>query len=326
MALTAGMTTRYPIGTGGGLREDLEDKIWDLYPDDTWALTNLDKVRATQTFHEWLGDSLAAAASNTALEGDEATFTTLSAPTRYGNYCQITRKTFLVSGTLEAVAKAGRSTESARQTVRKMRELKNDMEFDLVGRHGSMAGDVASARSSAGMEAWISTNQKFAATSTAGTAAGFSSGLVASAATGATAASCSEGVFKGALQAAWTQGGDPRVILVNASTKAIIDGFTGIVTRNINMMDASTQQAKIIGAANVYVSSYGVHTVVLHRHVSADAILCIDPDFWAVAQLRAPFMEELARTGDGVKYLLLAEWTLVCRNEKANASIRGAKV
>ena len=27
--------------------------IWDLYPDDTWALTNLDKTKASATYHEW---------------------------------------------------------------------------------------------------------------------------------------------------------------------------------------------------------------------------------------------------------------------------------
>ena len=325
MSLTTGMTTKYAVGTAGGLREDLEDKIWDLFADDTWALSNLDRVEANGTYHEWLKDSLAAAASNTALEGEEASFTTLASPTRVGNHCQITKKTFLVSGTLEAVAKAGRSTESARQTVRKMRELKNDMEYAIVRGQGSAAGDVASARVSAGMEAWISTNQKFAATSTGGTATGFSNGIVAAAGT-ATESSCSEGVFKSALTASWTQGGDARTILCNSSTKQIIDGFSGIVTRNINMVSGQNSQAQIIGAANVYVSSYGVHTVMLHRHVRAGSILCLDSDYWAVAMLRNPFMEQLAKTGDGTKYQMLAEWTLVSRNEAASAVVCGAKV
>jgi len=324
MAITSGMTGTYQIGTAGGLREDPEDVIWDLFVEDTWALTNLDRVRATGTYHEWLKDSLAAAASNTALEGDEATFSTLSAPTRLGNFCQITRKTFLVSGTLEAVSKAGRATESARQTMKKMRELKNDMEFDIVRAHASEAGGggaAASARVSGGMEAWISTNQKFAATSTSGTAAGFAAGVVAAAGV-ATESSCSEGVFKSALTAAWSQGGDARTILCNSSTKAVVDGFTGIVTRNVDI--SRRDQATIIGASNIYVSSYGVHTVSLHRHTRAGSILCLDPDYWAVAFLRNPFMEKLARTGDGVKYMMLSEWTLVSRNEAASAVVCGA--
>jgi hypothetical protein len=53
MPILSGTTSTYSVGTGGGNREDLEDVIWDLYPDDTWALTNLDKTKASATYHEW---------------------------------------------------------------------------------------------------------------------------------------------------------------------------------------------------------------------------------------------------------------------------------
>lgn len=329
MAQVTGTTTAWSVGTGGGNREDLEDKIWDLFAEDTWALSNFDHITANGVFHEWMKDSLAAAASNTAIEGNDASYTTLVNPSRVGNYCQITYKSFLVSGTQEVVSKAGRARESARAAMKKMRELKNDMEFDIVRNHASMAGDVASARSSAGMESWIagaaasnSGNTRYTATSTAGTSPGFLSGLVA-APTDATQVAASEGIFKSMIMDAWADGGDPRIILTNVSTKAVVDGFTGIATRNINMGSVSPAQAAIIGAANVYVSSAGIHTVVLHRHVRGVTIMAIDPDYWAIAFLRQPFMEELAKTGDAKKYHMLTEWTLVCRNHEANAKLCG---
>ena len=327
MAQTAGTTTTYEIGTAGGLREDLEDKIWDLFADDTWALTNLDRIKANAVYHEWVMDSLAAAAANRQLEGDAVTYATVTAPIRVGNRCQISRNAFLVSGTLEAVAKAGRARESARQTVKQMRELKNDMEFALVRNQDSTQGVFGSARTSAGMESWIGGatatqpgNAIPTTVSTAGTSPGFASGVV-SAPTDATQSACSEGVLRTALGLAWADGVDPRVILTNTSTKAVIDGFTGIVTRNVDI--SRQQQATIIGAANVYVSSFGVHTVVLHRHVRGVTIMCIDPDYWAVAFLRNPFMEQLGKTGDGHGYMLISEYTLVSRNQSANAKIVG---
>ena len=124
MAQIAGTTQTYD---SAGLREDLEDVIWDLFPNDTWALSNLDKVDATATFHEWQLDSLAGATANRQTEGDDATYATVAAPTRVGNYLQISRKTFLIPGTLEAVKKAGRKSEVARQAMKSMRELKRDM-------------------------------------------------------------------------------------------------------------------------------------------------------------------------------------------------------
>lgn len=114
----------YLVSSGGGIREDLEDTIWDLFPGDTWALTNLDKVNAQSTTHEWLGDELAAAASNAQIEGDVTDASDIDPPARYGNYQQIAKKVFNISGTLEVVNKAGRRSEIARESMKQMRELK----------------------------------------------------------------------------------------------------------------------------------------------------------------------------------------------------------
>src|SRR5262245_9898573 len=129
MALVAGTTTRYEEV---GMREDLEDVIWDLFPMDTWALTHLDKVDATATFHEWQTDSLAGATANAQLEGDDASYATVTAPVRPGNYLQISRKQFAISGTVEAVTLAGRKSEIARQGMKQMKELKRDIEQAIL--------------------------------------------------------------------------------------------------------------------------------------------------------------------------------------------------
>ena len=78
-------TTTFGVSSTGGIREDLEDVIWDLFPEDTWAVSNLDKIDATAPTHEWLGQTLAAAAANIQIEGDDASFTSLTSPTRFGN-------------------------------------------------------------------------------------------------------------------------------------------------------------------------------------------------------------------------------------------------
>jgi hypothetical protein len=53
MPTLAGTTSTYSVSSGGGNREDLEDVIYDLFPDDSWALSTLDKTRASATYHEW---------------------------------------------------------------------------------------------------------------------------------------------------------------------------------------------------------------------------------------------------------------------------------
>ena len=302
--------------------------IWDLFADDTYLLTNLDKVEATSTYHEWLLDSLAGVTANRQLEGDDASFVTIAAPTRVGNYQQIVRKTFMVSGTLEAVNKAGRRTEAARNLMKQMRELKNDMEYALIRNQASSAGGSATARSSAGMESWIVSSDRTGGTGTKATTTasastvGFSSGTVASPVDGSTTAALTEGSVKTALQNAWTNGGDVTVILVDPTQKNVIDTFAGIATRFINVNPGA--QAQIIGAASVYVTSYGRHAVHLHRHVRSSVVLAIDPNYWAVSFLRRPFKERLAKTGDGEKHMILAEFGLVSRNAAASTKIVAA--
>jgi hypothetical protein len=322
MAQLSGTTATYD---SVGLREDLEDVIWDLFPADTWALSNLDRVEATSVNHEWQLDSLDAATSNKVVEGDDATYLTVAPPTRVGNHMQIARKTFIISGTLEAVKKAGRKSEVARQAMKKMRELKRDLEKALVGNQGSSAGADATPRSCGGMEAWIPSTANggnaFIATTTASGAstAAFTSGVVAAPVDGATTGALSLSILNSALGEAWADGGDPRMILVNTTQKTAIDAFTSIATRFVDVDRKA--EAVIHGAANVYVSDYGVHTVMLHRYMRTSVVLCLDPDYWATAFLRKPKMEELAKTGDGEKRQIITEFTLVSRNHSASAKV-----
>lgn len=324
MAQVTGTTDTFRVGTAGGLREDLEDVIWDLFAEDTYCLSNFDKVNATGAYHEWLIDSLVAATSNRQIEGDDASFVTIAAPTRLGNYQQISRKTFLVSGTLEAVNKAGRRTEAARQLMKQMRELKNEMEYAIVRNQASSAGGSGTARSTGSIESWIATtdnsgNGVRATTTAAASTAAFASGVVTAPTDGTTTGALTENVLKEALRLQWVDGGSGDVILVDATQKAAIDAFTGIATRFVN--NSRTEQAAIIGAASMYVTSYGTHRIQLHRHVRSSVVLILDPSYWAVSFLRRPFKERLAKTGDGDKHMILAEWGLVARNPNANAKV-----
>jgi hypothetical protein len=331
MAIVTGTSTTYTVTTAGGNREDLQDVIWDLYPEDSWALTNLDHETANATFHEWLQDALAAPAANRQIEGDEAEFSAYTAPTRIGNYCQVSRKTFLISGTQERVKKAGRKSDIGRQAIKQMRELKNDMEYALVRNQAGTEGGASTARSSAGMESYIGGTASSTAatlviltTSTASsTTAPLTSGAPAAptdTAAGSDAA-LTEAAFKLALEGAWAAGGETDVVLCNSVNKKVISGLSSVATRNIDV--GRNQEASIVAASDLYVSDWGVHKIILHRHVRTEAVMCLDTDYWAVAMLRAPFSEKLAKTGDAEKRQLLAEFCLVCRNVSANSKIVG---
>jgi len=330
MAALTGTTLTYGVGSAGGNREDLADVIYDLFPDDTYFLTNLDKTSASATFHEWLGDSLASPGSNINVEGNDGEFSSISSPSRYGNYTQIFKKEFIVSGTQEAVAKAGRRTEGQRQTVKQMREIKNDVEYAIVRNQAATAGGSSTGRSLGSIETWVGAGATatagakkiavLATTTASATTPAISSKTVGTAPTdGSTTGALTETALTYALEGAWDNGGDVDVIAVSGTVKSTINGFTGVATRNVDV--GRRDQASITGAADLYVSSFGVHRILLHRHVRTSVALCLDTSLWAVSSLRDFRMERLAKTGDGDKYSILYEGTLESRNYLGNAKV-----
>ena len=101
--------------------------------------------------------------------------------------------------------------------------------------------------------------------------------------------------------------------------KGVISAFAGIATRYRDVPPG--KQAQIIGAADVYVSDFGTVTIVPNRFQPETSIYLVDKSMAAVSYLR-PFMSiPMAKTGDAEKSLLLVEYTLKVRNERAFAHI-----
>jgi len=194
-----------------------------------------------------------------------------------------------------------------------------DMEYALVRNQASSAGGATTARTSAGIESWI-VNRAVATGNATATTPGFSGGTVA-APTDGTAVTFIEADLKAALQLAWLDGGEPTTILMSAKNKAWFSGFAGIATK-YNQVNG-TNQATITGAADVYVSDFGNHTVKLDRFMRDNAVLCLDPNYVGVATLRPLEKTELAKTGDSSKWQLVTEYALVVQNPDAHAKVQG---
>src|SRR6185312_15251066 len=98
-----------------GNREDLEDVIYNIAPTETPFLSMAAKTKATARLHEWQTDSLAAAATNQAIEGDDAVTSPAPPTVRVSNSCQFPQKPLGFSEPREAINKAGRKSELAYQ-------------------------------------------------------------------------------------------------------------------------------------------------------------------------------------------------------------------
>lgn len=303
-----------------GNREDLSDFIYNIDPDETPFMTNIGtprKVKATK--HEWQVDALAAASdTNAKVQGDEYTVEAVTPTTRVGNFTQISHKNFSISGTQEAVESAGRNSEIAYQRVKKGKEMKRDIEKQMLSNKASVAPAGATAGQSAGFESWLETNVSRGATGANG---GFNTGTgVVDAPTAGTNRTVTEALLKTVLQSCFENGGKPTTAYMNAALKGAFSTFTGIA--DIRKDAPGKAQATIIGAADVYVSDFGMITMVPHAYgTRANSVLLVDHNYVAKGVLRPMFEQELAVTGDAEKRAMNEEYTLIVDNEAAHGII-----
>jgi hypothetical protein len=298
-----------------GNREELSNTIYNISPEDTPFISNIGKDKVDATLFEWQTDALAAAAANAQFQGDDiATFDAVTATARIGNRTMISRKTAIISGTQDAVQKAGRKTELAYQVAKKSAELKRDMELNIIGLNlAGVTGSSGVAPVTATMTAFIKTNVDMGASGVNPT---YTSGVPNLPRTDGTVRLFTETILKNVLQLCWTNGAKPELLMTGPINKQRAGAFSGIATRFRDVQ--AGKQAQIIGSADVYVSDFGQVSIVPNRFQRERDAWAIDTDYAAVAFLR-PFQQmALAKTGDAEKRMILVEYGLKIMNEAAH--------
>ena len=302
-------TNSYETFDSNNKREDLANVIYNISPTETPFMSSIGTGSAGGTKHEWQTDSLAAAAANLVIEGDDSPSRALTATSRLLNYTQISTKPVVVTGTQEVVNKAGVSSEMAYQIAKAGKELKRDMELDMTGKQAAAAGSSGTGRASRAYESWCNTNELHGSGGSTNSAGAVTDG---------TQRVLTESLLKSNLKACYDQGGNPDLLLVGSFNKQKVSGFTGNSTR----MDMA-EDRNLVATIDVYVSDFGEVRVVADRILrsSGRTALVVDTEMWSVAYLRPFGVQDLAKTGDAEKKQLLVEYTLVAKNEAANGKI-----
>ena len=295
-----------------GNREDLSDMIYDISSTDTPFTAGIGKNKAKGVYHEWQTDELAAAAANAQIEGNETTFAAITPTVRVGNRCQILDKECIVSGTQEAVDKAGRKSEMVREMLKRTKELKRDREFVMLNNQAPVTGDSTTARQLRPVNSWITTNTSRNATGTPG-----ANGSSSTAATDSSVKrALTEDLVKDVLRDAWTAGGEPDTIMVGPLNKQKVSGWTAGTTK----FDKS-EDKKLTAAIDVYASDFGDLKIVPNRFQRERDLWVLDLDLWKLSELRPMFTKDLAPTGDHVKGLIITECTLEACNEAGSGVV-----
>jgi hypothetical protein len=232
--------------------------------------------------------------SDAALEGADVTVDTSRPRTRKTNYCQIFKKDIIVSGTVQAVNHLGGiGNEFDYQKEKKAREAIRDLEKAVIqGKvSGNSLGSSSAYRTFKGVWDHLTTN----ATSTG---------------------TLNASVLDDVIESAWGNGAtDLDIIVVDRNWKRVIDNLND--TRVQVMQSESNYRRRI----SFYEGTFGSQMVVLNRWMPANSLMVLSTQRVHVVPLkgRSFQFQNVAKTGDSEKGMLLGEYTVEVMNEEGMA-------
>jgi len=303
--------------TAVGQRESLSDVIARIDPSDVPLYANMKKETTKAINHEFLVQELAAAVdTNAQNEGADYSYTDPEALVRLGNIHQIATKAGSVSGTLDAVDRAGRDRETAFVKVSKGLELRKDINKSFYKNEAKSSSDP---RKCAKLPTWI-TNGSFPSDMAAATGDGSDLADFTGTARAMTLAQ-----IDAAMLAAYNDGGNPSMLLMSPVNKQNFSALSSgsVATNQITM--TAPKEATIIGSASVYLSDFNTLSVTVDRACPNSEVYLIDPEFVCMGTLSGRDMAvgDVAPTGDATKFFVQSEYTLIVKAPKAHSIIAG---
>jgi hypothetical protein len=304
-----------------GNREEIADKIWDTSPEKTPFYSMLRKESVKTVHPEWQTDTLETPDTDNAyVEGAEYTYDALDPTVRVGNYTQISRKTGRIARSQEKHDKAGRSSEKTRYGMKKLKELKIAQEVTLLKNQASLSGSSSTAKRLGGFPSWLETN---ASRGSGGADGGFNSSTgVVDAATNGTQRALTKVLLDDTLESINNNGGSPKMMLCSNYLKRVFSTFMS--DSNVAAFRTSLsgkKQGTIYGAADMYISDFGdimvVPNVQMTRagaSIARNAFL-IEPGKVSLGVYRPTTKETPPSNADADQFVLLTEYTLLCKNE-----------
>lgn len=297
------------------VREQLMDKIWNVSVSDCPTLALVGKESVDGPYIEWLNDAFRAGAANKREQGNEGTVVARTDVSRYSNRTQISDDTYAVTGTQQAVQKAGGNDEVSNQETKSMVEVKKDVEFGFMQNTTAIAAAAGTAPQARGLLGFVATN------TSKGVGGADPAPLTNTAPTDGTQRAWTEQMLKDVLKLMFDNGAPDMdsglYALIPSSQRTVFDSFLASQTRFDKAED------KILTATlEVYIGPFGRVKAVNARNMRQREVFIINPQYVKLGQLRKMHTKPLAPTGDSQKQMTIIEWTAIVKNEKALGAVR----
>jgi hypothetical protein len=232
-------------------------------------------------------------------EGNDARDARYKPRKRVSNFTQIFDETISITGTAAAVSNYGIDDIYEYEKTKKQLELALQLEKALInGVKFESANGLT--RQMAGIRSFVQTNV-----------------------VNASDAVLSDEMINDAMQKQYEKGafatGGNFKIMVGAKQKRAISNFN---KSNIRLTQAENSRGKVV---DHFVSDFGQAEIVLNNNLGADELFIVDANRLAVKPLQGrEFAHEyLGKQGDFYSGMIVGEYTLEFKQEKAHARIKG---
>ena len=328
MALPTNAHTRFDLATRGEtVREDLSDMIYQITPTKTPLITKIGRTTTDNTKPEWQIHSLAAATANNAhLDGDDFAGDAVTDPPRIRNPRQIPRKDLVATGRANKVNTAGYAQTLAQQVVWAGEEIMRDLESSVMSNNPAVLGDNSTAPKLGGVGAWLKSNSARGATGADPALSDTTHGIPSTGPTTGTDRGLTETLLRNASKQCYDQGGEPDCIFLSPTNKQNLSTyyFTSTSRNATPYQDFGANPRggiTSVGAVDVWISDFQRLEIHPDRFMSDEEVFVLDTDMFELVYLRPFHTEEIAKSGDSEKRMLIADVTLKCKNEAASAVI-----
>ena len=327
------MVTDFTTSNQKSQKEDLANFISNISRDETPFMSMIGKTKATAFTHEWSTDSLQGAAINAKAESSTFAASDSPAVVRQSNSTQIFTKGIRVSGSLEAVDKAGRKSEFKYQTEKRGKEMMKDIEFACVATiqtNAANTANTAATRGRTGQGDFTAGNRIFGGYQSwvpAGNTVNGGGGAVTVAAgdgkTRATYAGAA-GAFTldhvdSVMEACYTAGGAPQTIMMSPRLKR---AFSDLAVGTTNVRRNIDDSGKLRQSVEYYESDFGPLMVAKNYIMGTaeagagndDNVLVFDKAMLSMATLRPLHHRDIREDGDSMRAYMVHECTLEAKN------------
>lgn len=315
----ASPTNTFTTYTSRGQAEDVDNKIYNLDPEETPFASAADSEQVHSKNPQWQEDTFfTPSKDNAAVEGDDFSGRSITPTFVVTNTMQTIREDIVTSGINNAIKKYGRGqgadSEQDYQNRKAMIAIKRHVEAAMLSNNIGVVGNTTTAAKMAGLELYAHQSASHGA---GGSTVALTNGTLPTVApTDGTTRALTSTIFTSALQTMWQNGAKPKVCYLSMGQKAVVNTFASIASQRNDTPPSN--MAKIIGAVDVYVWETGpiAFVPIYNTQIRSRTLFITDGESVKRAFIRPITKKRMGPTGDNSKDMLVTDVTLKVTNTR----------